>query len=242
MRSASARWRGKAAIGFSIAGAAALALASLLVWFAWCASSAATIADPDMPGARDADGFPQVDWEHWQQVNPDVIGWVSIPGTALDTAIVQAHPDAPTYYLDHDIRGMPNYHGCPYLDASCIEDGLEGRNAVIFGHNIQNGDSMFAELAGYAQPAFAREHAVVLVQTPAWKRALRVSGAAITAGSEQTKRTAFDDAGDFRSWYRERLSECCVRLRDADPERCITLVTCSYNRSSDERTLVYAIP
>ncbi len=195
-----------------------------------------------MPGARDADGFPQVDWEHWQQVNPDVIGWVSIPGTALDTAIVQAHPDAPTYYLDHDIRGMPNYHGCPYLDASCIEDGLESRNAVIFGHNIQNGDSMFAELAGYAQPAFAREHAVVLVQTPAWRRALRVSGAAITAGSEQTKRTAFDDEGDFRSWYRERLSECCVRLRDAGPERCITLVTCSYNRSSDERTLVYAIP
>lgn len=231
-----------AAAAFTVSALAAAAVLGLLGWFAWCAASAVAIPDPAMPDARDEDGFPQVDWAYWQDVNPDVIGWLSIPGTEVSCALVQAHADAPTYYLSHDVHGMQNYHGCPYLDASCEQEGLDSRNAVVFGHNIQNGASMFAPIAQYGQPAFAQEHAVVLLQTPEWKRALRVAGAAIALGSDRTKRTQFDDEADFRAWFADRMGECCVRLREEEPACCVTLVTCSYGASENERTLVYAVP
>ena len=32
------------------------------------------------------DGFPIVDWGYWEEVNPAVIGWVTIPGTNVRSA------------------------------------------------------------------------------------------------------------------------------------------------------------
>lgn len=46
-------------------------------------------------------GFPEVDWDYWKSVNPDVIGWVTVPGTNIDSPIVQAHSDAPECHPHH---------------------------------------------------------------------------------------------------------------------------------------------
>ena len=57
--------------------------------------------NPDpVPGkavSLDPYGFPEVDWEYWKSVNPDVIAWVTVPGTNIDSPIVQAHSDDPEY-------------------------------------------------------------------------------------------------------------------------------------------------
>ena len=89
----------------------------------------------------DDDSFPVVDWDYWQGVNSDVIGWITVPGTTIDSPIVQAPKDDPDYYLKHDVYGNYNPHGAIYLDADC-EDGLLARNAVIMGHHY--GDDMEA--------------------------------------------------------------------------------------------------
>lgn len=230
----------RAIAGFSIAIVSFAICSCIVGWFLWCAHNAHTTPSPGLPYSQDSDGFPTVDWNHWKQVNPDIVGWVSVPGTELSCAIVQARPDDPTYYLEHDIHGNPNYHGCPYLDADCSEAGLDSKNAVIFGHNIRNGSSMFATFAKYSTIGFAQDHPVVLLQTPTWKRAMNVSGAAIVKGSQRTKRTDFETQVDFGNWFSDRLKECCVVLDDNVPQSCVTFVTCSYNRYSNERTLVYA--
>ncbi|WP_165062426.1 class B sortase [Adlercreutzia sp. ZJ154] len=230
----------KAALGFSIAGLSFALLGCVLAWLLWCTNNSYTAPNPNFPEAQDAEGFPEIDWNYWQSVNPDVIGWVSIPGAELSCAIVQAPTDNPTYYLEHDIRGYANYHGCPYLDADCAELGLNSQNAVIFGHNIRNGNSMFATFANYSQEEFAQKHSIVLLQTPEWKKVLQISGASIVKGNQRTKRTSFNTQEDFNLWFSERLDECCVKLQDSIPSSCITFVTCSYNQYSNERTLVYA--
>lgn len=78
--------------------------------------------NPDpVPGkavSLDPYGFPEVDWEYWKSVNPDVIAWVTVPGTNIDSPIVQAHSSDPEYYLHHDVYGKYNVYGCPYL--ACI--------------------------------------------------------------------------------------------------------------------------
>ena len=46
-----------------------------------------------------SDGAPTVDWEFWLSVNPDIVAWVSVPGTDIDypTSTAAGTPtDAPT--------------------------------------------------------------------------------------------------------------------------------------------------
>lgn len=169
-----------------------------------------------------------------------------IPGTPVDYPIVQAPADDPTYYLKHDVYRKPNYMGCPYLDADCVEGGLFGStNAVVFGHNLGFGDtSMFNAVASYTDASFAREHRRVLLQTPDERREFEVQAADCIGGWEAQKRTRFESEADFSQWYADRLVESDMRLTDeAVASPIVTLCTCSYNRWADnERTVVYAAP
>ena len=108
----------------ALVGAAALGL--------WLFSIHDRAADVDpSPISADAsgsdaasDGAPTVDWEFWLSVNPDIVAWVSVPGTDIDYPVVQASADDPTFYLDHDVYRCWNPYGCPYLDAGCAGRGL----------------------------------------------------------------------------------------------------------------------
>ncbi len=192
------------------------------------------------------DGFPEVDWEYWEQVNPRIVGWLTVPDTPIDYPIVQAPEDDPDYYLSHDVYGEQNIFGCPYLDAGCVQGGLlNSENAVVFGHNMSLLDgSMFTAFSRYGDAGFAATHRTILVQTPEAKAHLRVAGACVSPGGSATKRTSFQGKGDFESYCQERLRACDVRLDEGEAGDCsqlFTFVTCSYTRYANERTLVYAV-
>lgn len=102
---------------------------------AWLTERASNL-DPDPSGvdaigaedeaAGENDGSGGVDWGYWQGVNPDIIGWVTVPGAGIDYPIVQAHEGDPDHYLRYDVYGGWNYHGVPYLHWKCADDGLLG--------------------------------------------------------------------------------------------------------------------
>lgn len=101
-----------------------------------------------------SDGAPTVDWEFWLSVNPDIVAWVSVPGTEIDYPVVQASADDPTFYLDHDVYRGWNPYGCPYLDAGCAGRGIDSPLALMFGHHMNDG-SMFSAFANYSDRGFA---------------------------------------------------------------------------------------
>ena len=111
------------------------------------------------PDDSPPDGFSEVDWDYWEGLNPDIVGWIAIPGTAIDLPIVQARADDPHFYLDHDVFGESNYVGCPYVDADCARCGglLACPNSVVCGHNMGWNDEMFGDLERYAEADFAAE-------------------------------------------------------------------------------------
>jgi sortase B len=238
--------RAKSGIALALAYLLALALACLLAGTAGLAQrGGAQQPSPGEERVTDADGFPDVDWGHWRKVNPDVIGWLTVPGTGIDLPVVQAHAEEPQFYLDHDVTGRWNFTGCPYLDASCAEGGLLGSdNAVVFGHNMDMEPEMFGELDGFADEGWAQEHGLVLLQTPEAKVVMKAVAADIVPGWEALKRTEFSSEADFLEWWGQRFQDADVKLADAAGRgRIVTLVTCSYNYwSENERTLVYCKP
>lgn len=137
------------------------------------AAAVSAMASNESPTAADAEG---VDWDYWRVVNPAIVAWVSVDGTAIDYAVVQAPGGDPDYYLSHDIYRSWNPYGCPYVDAAC--DGVGGMSAVVFGHNMGGGFvAMFADFARYSDEAFARSHPTIELQTPNGAMELSVSAA-----------------------------------------------------------------
>lgn len=242
MRSArTKRHQGRIVAAVALILALSLGL-SVTFWLISCQERAHPRPSLGMSVEDRGDGLPLVDWEYWMNINPDIIGWVTIPQTRIDLPVVQASQEAPRYYLDHDIYGEPNPLGCPYVDAECEGVGFEARNTVVFGHHWSTGE-MFADLANYSDEAFAEAHELIYLQTPESAWLLQVEGAAIIRGSDRTKRLTFEDESDYDRWYEDRMSECCVRLSSSEspPSHLVTFVTCSYQRwQADERTAVYA--
>ena len=215
----------------------------------------ATGLDPNPAGAAKQqdgaeavdDGFPPVDWGYWLAANPDIVGWVTVPGTGIDYPVVQGSTDDPTHYLYHDAYGNWNYHGTPYLSWECEEGGLlGGDNALVFGHHLQDG-TMFSALAGFIDAGYAEEHSPILVQTPDEKAKLQVIAIDVVAASTETVKLGFETAEAQTEWLRKTVANADLALAPSDFDyssaiSVVTLCTCSYSRWSNERTLVYCTP
>lgn len=78
-------------------------------------------------------------------INNDLVGWLSIPGTELDTAVLQGKDNS--YYLKKDFYGrttgetsQTNY-GNIFLDYRCSNTDLS-KNMVIHGHTTGRSDGV----------------------------------------------------------------------------------------------------
>lgn len=244
--------RTKSRIALGLAAAFLLAAAGMFAALQSWRSAAKTPPSPNgvpvssetaTEGTGDDDPFPVVDWDYWQGVNPDVIGWITVPGTTIDSPVVQAPKDDPTYYLKHDVYGNYNPHGAIYLDAEC-EDGLLSRNAVIMGHHYGNDveAAPFGTIAEYKDEGFASGHATVYLQTPEWRKTYEVRFAQIVNGLERNKFTSFADDEAFQTWYDGARADAAMVLdAETEPQSVISLVSCSYNIwVANERTVVVA--
>ena len=94
---------------------------------------------------------------------PDIVGWITVPGTIIDYPVVQGEDN--NYYLTHDYKGDENRNGAIYLDYRVnFEYGNISRNVVIHGHHMKSG-IMFANLIKYDDPEFYKENHIVRFDT-----------------------------------------------------------------------------
>lgn len=201
-------------------------------------------AEENGAGEFDGDGFAEVDWAYWKSVNPDVIGWVNVPGTSISQPICQAPADDPDFYNYHDAYRSYNLLGCPFLHADSAATGLtDSRNAVVQGHNISNSSSpVFAEFSSFAGSAFAHAHSRILLQTPERKMTLEAFCVEVipNAGTDGTLATTFESSAQFQRYVSERCANASVVLSDAPDDMMWTFSTCSYFLTPEnERTVVH---
>lgn len=106
-----------------------------------------------------ADALASMDFAALRVVNPDVLGWILIPGTVVSYPLLQG--DDNDYYLDHTWKKWTNVVGSIFLECRNNPD-LTDFNTVIYGHRMNNG-SMFASLKNYRQQSYWAQHPTVYI-------------------------------------------------------------------------------
>lgn len=90
------------------------------------------------PGDLPVDPLDRViDWDYLKSINPDIIAWLYIPGTAIDCPVCHSEGD---FYLRKNI-----YKQYSILGTLFTNETMEDPHIVIFGHNM-NSDTMFGRL------------------------------------------------------------------------------------------------
>ncbi|MBO4888128.1 MAG: class B sortase [Firmicutes bacterium] len=86
--------------------------------------------------------------------NPDTVGWINIPDTVVDFAVMQAADN--DYYLHRDFFREYNYAGIPFMDSSNTP-GAKRQNYIIYGHRMKD-KSMFWIIGEYGEQDWYEQH------------------------------------------------------------------------------------
>ena len=160
-----------------------------------------------------------------QAVNSDVVGWLRIPGTAIDYPLMQGEDN--DFYLNHTWQKEPNSVGSVFLECQNSPD-LTDYNTIVYGHNMNNG-SMFAELELFALQSFWQEHPYVYVLTGAGVYRYEIF-AFFQAEVESLTYGMNPQWQDTRKKFLELAQEKApydTGIRPAVTDRILTLSTCS---------------
>ncbi len=96
------------------------------------------------------------------ELNKDLVGWISIPDTAISYPVMQ-RKDEKDYYLNLDYNEKYSRWGCIYVREQC-DVFAPSDNVVIYGHYKQDG-TMFHDLHGYYRKAYWQEHPIINFDT-----------------------------------------------------------------------------
>ena len=150
-------------------GVTALLVLLAVVWSGyalWDNSRVYAAADNVQAGLLAFKPQPQEDnslsFGQLRDINPDVCGWLTLDGTAIDYPVVQGESNFT--YLNTDVYGSFALAGSIFLDVDCDAD-LSGRYSLLYGHHMENG-AMFGDVAAFAQADFFAAHTTGSVSLP----------------------------------------------------------------------------
>jgi sortase B len=185
-----------------------------------------------------AEALRNMDFSALQQVNPDVLGWILIPGTRISYPVVQGEDNS--FYLDHTWQKSRNSVGAIFLECTNSRD-LSDFNTIVYGHRMNN-TSMFGILKNYQDADFWAAHPDLYLTDSSGARRyeifaayeVSVEGEAYRIGfsSDRAKQTFLDD-----SLEKSILDTGIVPTVD---DQIVTLSTCT-GFGHDTRWVVQAV-
>lgn len=119
---------------------------------------------PEAPGEAEppdpwVQALAKTDLASLRSVNPEVVGWLAIPGTVVSYPLVQGANNQ--YYLRHTWSGESSRVGAIFLESQCAAD-MSDFNTIVYGHRLRSGE-MFGCLGQYEDPAYLEQHPSVYV-------------------------------------------------------------------------------
>lgn len=165
---------------------------------------------------------------------PDIVGWISIEGTAIDYPVVQGVDN--DFYLTHLPDKEKNSAGSIMMDVSC-EPGFGSAVTILHGHHMRSG-AMFGDLDLYLQEGYYQEHPTMLLNTPGGNYRVEIFCATIVDGRSYGYPTSFEDEEEFDEFLADLKEDSAFEsdVEAAFGDRLLMLSTCEY--SYDDARLV----
>lgn len=183
-----------------------------------------------------------IDWKALTEINPDIVGWVTVPNTPIDYPIVQAGDNQ--YYLNRDFSGEEAWlaqFGCIFLeytnDPTFADDA-----SFIYGHHMNDG-SMFASIGSMRSQEDFEQRRNVILYTPEKTYKLRGFAVIHCPGTENIVTTNFNTPEDRASYIDEM-----IQRSEFDPgkipdvksmENIIALATCDDSVGTTGRYVMF---
>lgn len=105
--------------------------------------------------------FPEGMLEKYEPLyayNKDIVGWLTLPNTSIDTAITKR--DDNSHYLKINFYGKNSYFGNPFMDYRNTIKTLS-QNTVLYGHTTRTDGQAFYALTKYRDPEFFKANPVL---------------------------------------------------------------------------------
>lgn len=119
-----------------------------------------TTEEPEEPLPPEASNLAGIDLEALREYNPDIVGWITIPGTVVSYPLVQGADN--DYYLTHNWKRESNNSGSLFMSYDASRD-LTDFQTLVYGHNMQN-ETMFGTLKYYVKDSsYWRMHPSIYV-------------------------------------------------------------------------------
>lgn len=179
----------------------------------------------------------RIDFVGLKEINPDIVAWLTIPGTPVDYPVLKNPYD--DYYLYRDYIGQYQYTGSVFMRACVAEDFL-GEHTILYGHNMRDGQ-MFGFLQNYRDVSCFQSHPYFYIYLPGEEEALKwqVYSAYECPDATRTYRTIFENEKDYQRWLDMTLRlGTSAAVLDPD-DRVLTLSTCTV--SGAERFVVHSV-
>lgn len=179
-------------------------------------------------------GEEAVNWDKLRAVNPEVVGWLKIEGTNIDTPIVQTTDNDKYLYTSFD--GNQDERGVPFLDAD-YKWNPKSRNAVIYGHSTMRSrvHVMFDDLLFYHNdPNFINQYHTIEFDRPpelggdgTWE----IVAVIVEEADYDYRQLDFADENTFVNYYADIKAKSIVQTDAvvAPGDEILTLSTCIFN-------------
>lgn len=176
--------------------------------------------------------------------NSDLVGWLTIPDTAIDAPVMQCDDDE--YYLHHNFYREKDPYGCLYVK-EIADVNTPCTNFIIYGHNMKDG-SMFGNLDLYQEPEYYQKHPLITFSTLYEERSYQILAVFLSQvyleDEDVFKYYQFyqaDTEGAFLDFYKavKELSLYDTGVTAVFGDTFITLSTCAYH-VEDGRFVVVA--
>lgn len=187
---------------------------------------------------------PTVDWAGLKAINPEIVGWIYIPNTAINYPVYQAADNEK--YLRHNAEGEYAVGGQVFMDYANTKPGMVDQQTLIYGHHLRNG-AMFKHIADMDNQSTFDNTPTVWYLTEDKNFELEPLFLYYTNGDDTEVRELQMESDDvFREYLLGRLTNAVTRRDDAEQiiastSHALSLITCNYYQDNG-RTVLVCVP
>ena len=170
------------------------------------------------------------------EINPEIVGWISVEGTIINYPILQATDNE--YYLDRNYKKEESRAGSIFMDyRNDVEK--ENRNTIVYGHRMKD-NTMFNSLTNYLDEDFFKNHKTINYDTMYGSYDAEVFAVYYTTTDFDYIQTDFASDEEYAAFLNEveQKSEIQADFDVNADDEIVTLSTCDYTLDPDEGRLV----